>query len=119
MKKYCIVGEIKTEHIEDYAKKHKEIHKSEYKKLLNVIKDSGVMNEVIFMYKNLAIIYFEAEDLDKCYEIQSKFEITGKWNKLMEPMFSSNYGFGKNSERLKSLEKIFDLNEQLKGELFS
>jgi len=37
----------------------------------------------------------------------------------MEPMFSSDYGFGKNLERLKSLEKVFDLNEQLNGELFS
>jgi len=117
MRKYCIVGEIKPEYLDEYIKKHKHLHQSEHKELLNVIKKSGVKNEVIFMYKNLAIIYFEAEDLSKSYDLQSKFEVTGRWNKVMAPMFASDYGFGKDPEKLEGLEKIFDLQEQLNGEL--
>lgn len=116
MKKYCIVGEIKPESMDGYIKYHKEIHKGPYKELLEVIKKSGVKEEVIFIYKNLAIIYFEAEDIDKCYDFQGKFGVTEKWNKLMAPLFASAYGFS-SSEKLPTLEKIFDLNEQLKGNL--
>ena len=116
MKKYCVISEIKPECLSSYIKNHKEIHKGPYKELLEVIKKSGVKEEVIFIYKNLAIIYFEADDIDRCYEFQRKFEVVKKWNKLMAPLFISVYEFS-SSEKLPTLEKIFDLNEQLKGKL--
>ena len=116
IKKYCVVSEIKPECMKSYINNHKEIHKSSYKELLEVIKKSGVKEEVIFIYKNLAIIYFEADDIDRCYEFQGKFEVVKKWNKLMAPLFISVYEFN-SSEKLPTLEKIFDLNEQLKGRL--
>jgi len=75
-----------------------------------------VKEEVIFIYKNLVIIYFEADDLNKCYEFQKGFEVVKKWNKLMAPLFKSVYKFD-NSKKLQTLEKIFDLNEQLEGRL--
>ena len=117
MNKYCLVGEIKSEYVEEYSKRHEEIHKGKYKKLLDVIKESGVKNEVVFMYKNLAIIYFEAEDLNTCYKFQEKFDVTNKWNKIMQPMFASNYDFGGDPDKLSGLKKVFDLNEQLAGKL--
>jgi len=116
MNKYCIVGEIKPECVDDYIKFHEEIHKGVHKELLNIIKESGVKEEAVFMYKNLAIIYFEAEDLDKCYEFQNKFETTKKWDALMKPLFVSNYEFS-TSKKIPVLRKVFDLNEQLKGKL--
>lgn len=116
MKKYCIVGEIKPESMNDYIKYHKEIHKGPYKDLLKVIKKSGVKEEVIFIYKNLAIIYFEAEDIEKSYDFQGRFEVTEKWNKLMAPLFASAYEFS-SSGKLPTLKKIFDLNGQLEGTL--
>ena len=117
MNKYCIAGEIKPEYIDKYTKNHEEIHKGLYKEILDVIKKSGIKNEVIFMYKNLAIIYFEAEDLNKCYEFQEKFDVVKRWDRLMEPMFASSYDFGGEPDKLSSLKKIFDLNEQLEGRL--
>jgi L-rhamnose mutarotase len=117
MRKYCIVGEIKPESVDQYVKKHKEIHNSEFRGILDVIKKTGVKNEVIFMYKNLAIIYFEAEDLNACYKFHEDFNAVKKWNKIMEPMFESKYDFGGDVSMLSSLRKIFDLNEQLECRL--
>lgn len=111
--KYCIVGEIKEDMLDKYIKYHKQIHKGEYKELLNVIKKSGIEEEVIFIYKNFAIIYFEAEDINKSYDYQRKFEVTQKWDDLMKDFFDSAYEFS-DSEKLPVLEKVFDLNEQLK-----
>jgi len=118
MKKYCVVSEIKPKSIKSYINHHKKIHKNSYKELLQVIKKSGVKEEVIFIYKNLAIIYFEADDIGRCYEFQKGFEVVKKWNKLMAPLFKSVHKFD-NSKKIKTLEKIFDLNEQLKGKLDS
>jgi len=110
--KYCIVSKIKRDKVDEYVKYHKQIHKSEHRDLLNVIKKSGVTEEVIFIYDNLCIIYFEAEDIDKSYEYQRQFEVTKKWDNLMKDLFDSEYKFS-GAEKLPVLEKVFDLNEQL------
>ena len=116
MAKYCIVGEVKQENLDEYKKLHREIHKGPYRELLNVIKNSGVKEEAVFVYKNMVIIFYEAEDLDRCYEKQSGAEVAKRWNALMGPMFASSYEFNV-SEKLPVLEKVFDLNEQLEGRL--
>jgi len=117
MNKYCIVGEIKLGCMNQYIEKHETIHEGPYKEILKIIKKSGVKNENIFIYKNLAIIYFEAEDLKSCYKFQENFDVVKKWNEIMEPMFESNYDFGGDPNIISSLRKIFDLNEQLEGKL--
>ncbi|MCK4818706.1 L-rhamnose mutarotase, partial [bacterium] len=114
--KYCIVGEVKPEYLEEYKKLHREIHRGPYRELLNVIKESGVKEEAVFMHGNLAIIFYEAEDLDLCYKRQGSAEAVKRWNELMAPMFDSSYKFNV-SEKLPVLKKVFDLNEQLEGEL--
>ena len=116
MGKYCIVGEVRPEHLEEYKRLHREIHKGPYRELLHVIRDSGVKEEVVFIYGNLAIILYEAEDLDLCYQRQGSSEVVAQWNDLMAPMFATSYEFNV-SDRLPVLEKVFDLNEQLAGKL--
>jgi L-rhamnose mutarotase len=111
--KYCIVSELKKDMVDKYIKYHKEIQKSEYKELLNIIKKSSVDEEVIFIYKNFVIVYFEAEDLNKSYDFQRKFEVTQKWDNLMKDFFDSKYEFS-DADKLPILEKVFDLNEQIK-----
>jgi L-rhamnose mutarotase len=83
---------------------------------LSIIKDSGVREEVVFMHGNLAIIFYEAEDLNECYKRQGTTEIAMRWNALMGPMFASSYVFNV-ADRLPVLEKVFDLNEQLEKKL--
>jgi L-rhamnose mutarotase len=116
MAKYCIVGELNPEFLEQYKQEHRAIHRGPYRELLEVIRDSGVREEAVFIYKNLAVIYFEADDIDKSYAMQGRFEVSKKWNELMAPMFASTYEFNA-SDKLPTLEKVFDLQEQLHGEL--
>lgn len=116
MAKYCIVGEVKPEFLEQYKRLHRELHKGPYKELLSVIKESGVEEEAVFMQGTTAIIFYEAEDLDSAYRRQSSSEVVRRWNELMEPMFASSYEFNV-SDKLPVLEKVFDLKEQLSGRL--
>jgi L-rhamnose mutarotase len=116
MEKYCIVGEVKPEYLEEYKKLHREMHKGPYGELLSIIKDSGVKEEAVFMHGNLAIIFYEADDLNECYKRQGTAEIAKRWNALMSPMFTSSYAFNV-ADRLPVLEKVFDLKEQLEKRL--
>jgi L-rhamnose mutarotase len=112
MNKYCVVLEIKPEYLEDY----KEVHRHVWKDLLKSIKDSGVKEEVMFFYKNLAIVYFEADDLNKSYEIQRKsVELEKGWDDLVGPWISKGE-YKPGTYELDFLEKVFDLNEQLEEE---
>lgn len=118
MNKYCMVLELKENKVENYIEEHKKIHLGIYKELLNVIKKSGVKKEVIFIHNNLAIIYFEANDLDKSYKFQEKFDIAQKWNKAMQPLFTEkSIEKYKVNKSLLILEKVFDLEQQLEGKL--
>jgi L-rhamnose mutarotase len=116
MAKYCIVAEVKPEHLEEYKRLHKELHKGPYKDLLNVIKESGVQEEAVFMHGTTVVIFYEAEDLNRAYGRQGGKEVARRWNELMAPMFASSYEFNA-SDRLPTLEKVFDLTEQLSGRL--
>jgi len=117
MKSYCIIGNLKPEFVEDYKEAHKTLHLGRYKELLKVIKDSGVNDEKVFIHKNMIIIYFEAEDLDNSYQIQGKSDIVKQWNEKIKPMFADKYEFNEEEHKLPFLEKVFDLNNQLNGEL--
>jgi L-rhamnose mutarotase len=116
MSKYCIVGQVKPEYLEQYKKLHRELHKGPYKELLRVIKESGVREEAVFMHDTTVIIFYETEDLNRAYRLQGGSEDSRRWNELMAPMFASSYEFNV-SDRLPVLEKVFDLTEQLSGRL--
>ena len=67
---------------------------------------------MIFIYKNLVIIYFEAEDISESYGFQEDYEIVKKWNKLMEPLIlSTSELVSGDHDNIPLLEKVFDLNE--------
>ncbi len=117
MRKYCIVANLKPECVEEYKKQHKTLHLGAHKALLQVIKDSGVQEECVFVHGSQIIIYFEAEDLDASYQIQGEAEVIRQWNDLMKPMFDDTYEFNEEGNKLPVLEKVFDLSEQINGEL--
>lgn len=119
MRKYCIVGNLKRECVEEYRERHKRLHLEAYKGILQIIRDSGVQEECVFMNGSQIIIYFEAEDLNEAYQRQGKSEMIQKWNEEMKPMFADDYEFNEEDHQLPVLEKVFDLSEQLEGDLRS
>ncbi len=116
-KSYCIIGHLKPECIEEYVDKHINQHNGVHKELLNVIKNSGILTEKIYIHENMIIIYFEAEDLNKSYEIQGKSDVLKQWNEIMKPLFDDRYEFNDDKSPFPILEKIYDLNQQLEGKL--
>lgn len=109
-KRYCIVLEIKDEFIEKY----KDIHINAWTELLKAEKDCGITSELIWVYKNLAIIYMECDDIESAYRKIGLNEVEKKWDKTVSPWFK-NIEILEDSNRIPVLEKIFDLNQQIEG----
>ena len=112
MRRYCIVLELKEEHIDEYC----DIHKNPWPEILDAIKDCGAKELLIWNYKDLSIVYYECEDIDKLYEKLNKLEVTKKWNATVGPWFKTGIPYDENGKFI-TCEKVFDLNQQLEGKL--
>ena len=112
MKRYCLVIEIK----EEFTGKYCDIHKNPWPEILDAIKNAGAEELLIWNYKNLSIVYYECDDLDKLYENLGKLEVTKKWNATVGPWFAESPTLD-GSGSVQTCEKIFDLKQQLSGNL--
>ena len=104
MKKYLLVIKVKPEHRDDYIK----IHKNPWKDMLEAIREAGFVNEVIWYFEDQSIIYLECDDHDECNAKLRATEVCKRWDVEMMPRFAAEPVLA---------EKIFDLNQQLDGEL--
>lgn len=104
-KRYCLIIEVKEEHIKEYIK----IHKEPWREMLQAIRDSGIKDEIIYFHKNQSIIFMECDDFEYCNTKLRATEVCKKWDELLVPWFEDvDIAFP---------EKIFDLNQQLDGKL--
>ena len=111
-KRYMIILELKEEYVKQYC----DIHRNAWPEIMESIKSEGANELLIWNYKNLSIVYYECEDIDKLYSRINKLEVTKKWNAKVHPWIAVSPildGTGK----MEKCEKIFDLNQQLAGKL--
>lgn len=111
-KRYCLVIELKENHVDEY----KNIHINAWPELLKAEKAAGMKEELIWIYKNLSILYIECEDIDRVFKICADNDVEKKWNITVCPWFDKTPVLD-GTEKVKTLEKIFDLNQQLAGKL--
>lgn len=104
MKKYLIVIKIKPGSREEYIK----IHLDPWREMLQAIRDAGFVNELIWYFDDQSIIYLECEDHEACNAALRATEICKKWDVTVGPWFAAAPVMA---------EKIFDLNQQLDGDL--
>ena len=108
MKKYLCIVEIKPEFREEYIA----LHKNPWREMLEAIRDAGYTKEVIYYYKDQSIIYLECPDdttHEECDKRLRATDVCKKWDLTVCPWFSTT--------KPEPMEKIFDLNQQLDGEL--
>lgn len=104
-KKYCLIIEVKESKIEEYI----EIHKNPWREMLEAIRDSGIKEEIIYFHKNQSIIFMECEDFEYSNMKLRATDVCKKWDEKLIPWFED--------VAIAFPEKIFDLNQQLDGEL--
>ncbi len=107
MKKYLCVIEIKPEAQKEYV----DIHLNPWRDMLLAIREAGYTNEAIFYHKNQSIIYLECPDNTTNEECNARLRATDvckRWDITVCPWFAAEPVI---------CEKIFDLNQQIDGEL--
>ncbi|MBC5647623.1 L-rhamnose mutarotase [Christensenella tenuis] len=112
MKLYCVVNELKPEHVKDYSEYHRNAHKTEWKTQLKVLREAGMELCNVYIWRNYAIMVVGCEDLDECYRRLATMEDNLRWQELMSGFFAGQPKFD-GTETI-SLEQIFDLAEQSK-----
>ncbi|MCL2111216.1 MAG: L-rhamnose mutarotase [Clostridiales bacterium] len=107
MKKYLIVAEVKPEHLEEYI----DIHINVWPEMLEAVHDAGYTNEAIWIFKNYSIIYLECPDDKDHDDLNAALRATDvckKWDLTVGPWFAGGF---------EQCPKVFDLTQQLAGEL--
>ena len=104
-KRYCLIIEVKEPYIEEYIK----IHKEPWREMLEAIRESGIKDEIIYFHKNQSIIFMECEDFEASNLKLRATDVCKKWDDKLVPWFEEDGVYFP--------EKIFDLNQQLIGEL--
>ena len=103
-KRYCFVCEIKEEHRDNFI----EMVKTQSRERLQAHKDAGMDELLQWIYKNIMVVYYEGDEVEKVEEKLNKLEIITKWDEITYPMLEVAYA---------PAEKICDMNQQLKGTL--
>lgn len=116
MKRYCLVNELKEEHVADYVGIHKKAHLTHWKTQLDALAEAGAENCIVYMYKNFSILIYECEDIDESFSKLGEIEANNKWQAEVAPWFAGKPKFD-GSQKVESVEKIFDLKQQLEGRL--
>ena len=116
MKRYCLVYELKDEHVKDYVEIHENAHKTAWRTQLDALKEAGAENCIVYNYKNLSIIFYECEDIDESFKKLGEIEANQAWQATVAPWFAETPRFD-GSETVQPVQKIFDLKQQLNGEL--
>lgn len=112
MKRYCFVIEINEDQMEDYVA----LHKNPWQETLQGLKDAGAKELLIYRYKNYSILFYECEDINEVYRKWGATETCKKWNARLANAYKVSPSID-GSDDVETLEKIFDLNQQLAGKL--
>ncbi len=117
MNRYIMMYELKPENVDDYRQMHKNCHHTEFKDQLDAIRDAGFHQMCTFLFENYSVLYVECDgDIDDYFARLGEFEANTKWQKVTAPWFAMTPSFDGNAKQA-PIEKIFDLQQQLDGEL--
>ena len=111
-KRYCFVIEINPDQMEDYVA----LHRNPWPDTLKQLKAAGADELILYRYKNFSILFWVAEDLNEVYRKWGATETCKKWNMRLAKAYKESPSID-GSNDVDTLEKIFDLNQQLAGKL--
>lgn len=116
-KRYVLVNEIRPEYLDAYVEAHKHMHEGPFRDQMEVLRRAGATECICYLYKNLAILIYECDDIDESFAALGRDPVRAAWEHFTQPMFANSPKFD-GSLKVTGIPKIFDLNQQLDdGEL--
>jgi L-rhamnose mutarotase len=116
MRWYCLVNELKPECVEEYRDAHRRMHLTTWKRQLAVLKEAGATECICFLNGTQTILFYRCEEINESFGRLGRIEGRAAWDDYTLPMFASTPRFD-GTAKVKGLEKIFDMQQQLAGHL--
>ena len=85
MEVVCEMMKLKPENVKDY----KEMHDNTWPELIEAIKESGFIEEYIYILDNLVIVIMKCEDFTKSSKTLLEKEIFLKWTTRVRSLHTS------------------------------
>jgi L-rhamnose mutarotase len=98
---------LKPEYVKDYI----EMHENTWPELIDAIKDSGFIEEYIYLLDNLVIVVMKCVDFEKSKKSLLEKEIFQKWTKEVQSMLMEDEVFFKTRDKIIDLEPFWKLND--------
>ena len=109
MPRYCLVGHVDPNRLEEY----REAHRAVWPELLEALRDAGWRNYSLFLRDDgLLIGYAEADDLAVAQERVARTEVNTRWQAAMAELFQNE---GAPDEAWEIIPEVFNLEDQLKS----
>jgi L-rhamnose mutarotase len=106
MERVGFVLKVKTERLEEYKERHKEV----WPAMMDALKETGWHNYSLFVKKDGTLFgYLETPNFNQALEAMSKKEINAQWQAEMAPFFES-LNDRRPDEGMQRLEEIFHLD---------
>lgn len=115
-RRYLQVNELKPEQVEAYKNAHETMHLGPWKEQLDVLRKGGAEECIVYLYNNLAIMMYVCDDIAESFAKLGQDPRRPAWDEFTAPMFANSPKFDGSGE-IATVPKIFDLTEQLRGEL--
>ncbi|MCW2811840.1 MAG: L-rhamnose mutarotase [Friedmanniella sp.] len=109
MTRYCLVGRVDPERLEDY----REAHRAVWPQLLEALRDAGWRNYSLFLRDDGMLIgYAEVDDLAEAQARVAATEVNTRWQAAMAELFA---GEGAPDEAWDVVPEVFHLEDQLRA----
>ena len=102
----CEIMRLKNEHVKDYI----ELHNNTWPDLVKAIKESGFIEEYIYIHDNLVIIIMKCENFENSRSKLSSMDIFKKWTARVRAMLIQDEDFLHTEDVLLNLKPIWRLD---------
>jgi len=105
MEVMCELMKLKPEYIQEYI----DMHDEPWPGLVEAIKNSGFLEEYIYMFGNLVIVVMKCQDFEKSKKWLARHEIFQKWTKRVLSMLEEDKDTFPINGKLADLKPIWNL----------
>ncbi|PSL08271.1 L-rhamnose mutarotase [Haloactinopolyspora alba] len=108
MPRYCLVGQVRPDRLDEYRRRHAQV----WPELLTALKEAGWRHYTLFLGDDgLLVGYVEADDLAAAQAAVAATEVNDRWQRQMSDLFSGLDG-GAPDRHWRLLDEVFDLDDQ-------
>ncbi|MCL4386528.1 MAG: L-rhamnose mutarotase [Cyanobacteria bacterium] len=107
MEVICEMMKLKTENIKDYI----ELHNNTWPGLVKALRESGFIEEYIFILDNLVIVVMKCENFKNSSSKLSSMEIFKKWTAKVRMMLINDEDFFHTKDVLIDIEPVWRLDK--------